>query len=147
MKFSLFLRFLEKKIKPFWISSLFFNQVNNLLLINSVYYILVIVVFGLPMWAMTKITYRAPLPFDQIGEISAMKNLLVKVNFDLVFFDQDQDAARRALNADKLLTELNLSIISTSTEEISTSITWHLYACFWIGRFGAKLWIATRPES
>jgi hypothetical protein len=43
------------------------------------------VVFGVPIWLLTTTTYRANLPFDEIYQISSMKSLSVRVNFDLVF--------------------------------------------------------------
>ncbi len=62
------------------------------------------VIIGLPIWFLTTSTYRASLPFDSIDVISSMKNLKIKVNFDLVFFNQN--SVDRKKIEDQFLREL-----------------------------------------
>ena len=76
--------------------------------VNSLFYILVMTLFGLPMWFLTTSTYRAPLPFEKIGEISSMKNLHVNINFELVFFNKNAGIKVKDIES-RLLKELYLS--------------------------------------
>ena len=42
-------------------------------------------IFGLPIWYFTTSTYRAPLPFNEIYEISEANNLELQITFELVY--------------------------------------------------------------
>jgi hypothetical protein len=44
----------------------------------------VFIIIGLPIWFLTTSTYRAPLPFDEIDEISSIKKLQYNCQIELI---------------------------------------------------------------
>jgi len=68
--------------------------VNKLLLINIAYYLIVFIVIGLPIWFLTTSTYRAPLPFDEIDEISSIKKLQYKTQIEVIHLNEQTSEAK-----------------------------------------------------
>ena len=73
------------------------------MILNAVYYIIVFVVIGVPIWCLTTTTYRASLPFDKIDEINSMEKFEIGIKLNLVHFDTK-------LNENKLKTDLEQAI-------------------------------------
>ncbi len=48
-------------------------QVEKFLRLSSVYYILFVLIIGLPIWYASTTTYRADLPYDRIASLNANK--------------------------------------------------------------------------
>ncbi len=46
-------------------------------------------IFGLPIWYFTTSTYRAPLPFNEIYEISEENNFELQITFELIHMKND----------------------------------------------------------
>jgi hypothetical protein len=74
-------------------------------LVNTLYYIILFGVFGLPIWYFTTSTYRAPLPFNEIYEISSLKDIGFEISFDLVYVKNDISTDELKNIKDKLINE------------------------------------------
>lgn len=83
-------------------------KLERLLRYSSIYYILVFIFIGLPIWYATTTTYRANLPFADIANISETL-IEFKYTFELVFFDKslNNDDLNRA--KDDFVAKLNES--------------------------------------
>ncbi len=74
-------------------------------MVNTLYYIILFGVFGLPIWYFTTSTYRAPLPFNEIYEISSLKDIGFEISFDLVYVKNDISTDELKNIKDKLINE------------------------------------------
>jgi GPI-anchor transamidase subunit S len=77
-----------------------FVSANDLLVFNTLYYISIFVLIGVPIWLMTTTTYRATLPFDEINEISNLNFIKLRTKFEIV-------QSSTFINKDDLLFELS----------------------------------------
>jgi hypothetical protein len=100
--------------------------VNDLLVLNSLYYILVIVLFGLPIWLFTTTTYRASLPFEEIDHISSMKTLTAQINFEMAFPTNVPLASRQNLEQ-QLLKQLYTGILDLILKKTGYLISEFIY--------------------
>ncbi|RNA16532.1 GPI transamidase component PIG-S-like [Brachionus plicatilis] len=83
------------------------QQLNQLLIINTIYYIVVFVLIGLPIWIFTTSTYRASLPFDSIDQLAKSLNRIeYKINIEIINFNDELTAD--ILN--KAISDLNIRL-------------------------------------
>ncbi len=68
-------------------------------------------VFGLPIWYFTTSTYRAPLPFNEIYEISSLNNLEFQIKFELIYIKNDISFVELNNIKDKLISEFSKGIL------------------------------------
>ena len=76
------------------------KKIDHLLRFNTCYYLFMFIVIGLPVWYITTTTYRAPLPFDQIDEISFNKDFEFLLKIELISFNKQlsDDTKNQLLN-------------------------------------------------
>lgn len=75
---------------------------------------IVFIVIGLPIWFLTTSTYRAPLPFDEIDEISSIQKLQYKTQIELIDLNEQTSEAKLSEIKRSLQNQLNSGKLSGS---------------------------------
>ncbi|CAF0806895.1 unnamed protein product [Brachionus calyciflorus] len=84
------------------------KKLHDLLMFNTIYYILVFVIVGLPIWFFTTSTYRASLPFDSIDKLTeSLQKIDFKIQVELIHFNKDISQDNLSKIRDELLRNLN----------------------------------------
>lgn len=96
-------------------------------MINSLYYIVVMILIGFPIWYFTTGTYRASLPFNQIDQLSSINSFSAAFDIELVILDSDKKSSfaqianqfKQTFNKDdKILLDFKVNVRSASKNEI-----------------------------
>lgn len=86
------------------------QKLQVILVINSIFYVAIFVVIGLPIWYVTTTTYRASLPFSEIDDVASMLyNSRIEFKFDFEFVHYNPETTKFKLENfdEKFIDEMN----------------------------------------
>lgn len=79
---------------------------EKVLKFNSIYYLFIFFIIGVPIWYFTVSTYRSSLPFDEIDRLATLNKFEVQLKFELILNTADKTTVatkfQQLLNQSKL---------------------------------------------